>query len=128
MKDKIKFGFVVAIMIVLIAIAGLLVVMALHQTWISDMAVGFKALITGMVCFWFFDIVFGNKIDNYRRNIEEREETKHGYWIGNTDCSVCGWSMHDDVAGGKWFVNFKFCPNCGSKMNTNIIYFGDIKK
>ena len=42
----------------------------------------------------------------------------HGKWEDNhTTCSVCGWQMIDDVTESRMMLGFKFCPNCGAKMD-----------
>lgn len=52
-------------------------------------------------------------------------EVKHGQWElhGNDDepgcsyfCSSCWWNMDEDEFLDNW-SHFKFCPNCGAKMD-----------
>lgn len=48
-------------------------------------------------------------------------ETKHGHWINKgfepTRCSVCGITV-DAINGIPWAIkSFKYCPNCGCKMD-----------
>lgn len=53
---------------------------------------------------------------------------KHGYWVGEYDgyadgnpcydtwhCSECGWECDDDEE-----PTWKFCPNCGAKMDESL--------
>ena len=42
---------------------------------------------------------------------------KTGRWIDGTDCSCCGFAFYDDVTDSKLLVGFKYCPNCGVKMD-----------
>ena len=51
--------------------------------------------------------------------ITQPVEQKHGKWEGawnpgftgaQRHCTICGWKNHH-------CVNFKFCPNCGTKMD-----------
>lgn len=48
----------------------------------------------------------------------EAEPVKHGRWIklyfGNYKCSECGDWWHGD--DNEVVESFKFCPNCGAKM------------
>lgn len=62
-------------------------------------------------------------------------EPKRGEWklYGNDDdcgmsywCTACNFHMNEDLfysgyEGGKWIENkvFRFCPNCGAKMEVN---------
>lgn len=41
---------------------------------------------------------------------------KTGRWVDGTDCSCCGFAFYDDVIDSKLLVGFKYCPNCGAKM------------
>ena len=52
-------------------------------------------------------------------------EVRHGEWklYGNDDdigcsyfCSLCAWNMDEDEYLDNW-SHFKYCPNCGAKMN-----------
>lgn len=61
---------------------------------------------------------------------DDVEEVKHGEWLVNTfqmcgsislgssiKCSECG---HREVRGSAWNIDwgiFKYCPNCGAKMD-----------
>ena len=45
------------------------------------------------------------------------EESKHGEWKNDVQCSECGWYMEDDVTLSPCFVGFNYCPNCGAKMS-----------
>lgn len=53
--------------------------------------------------------------------ILKAEEVKHGHWINKgfepTRCSVCGITV-DAINGIPWAIkSFKYCPNCGAKMD-----------
>ena len=44
-------------------------------------------------------------------------EREKGEWIENhTTCSECGWQMIDDVLESPNMVFFKYCPNCGARI------------
>ena len=42
-------------------------------------------------------------------------ETKHGYWVNGTHCSICGWATKDKQ--GNYFMGQKYCPFCGTCMD-----------
>lgn len=67
------------------------------------------------------------------RNVPSAEPRKKGKWIldenphdGDCRCSVCLMAidqMHERnhgllnaLTGGKWWTFYKYCPNCGAKM------------
>ena len=39
-----------------------------------------------------------------------------GHWGDECVCSVCSW-MHEDYNGHLLITTYKYCPNCGAKMN-----------
>ena len=64
-----------------------------------------------------------SKYKGYDDRLDEcpLEEVKHGHWINKgfepTRCSVCGITV-DAINGIPWAIkSFKYCPNCGAKMD-----------
>ena len=70
-----------------------------------------------------------NAVDNYSAGIRVIEdlptadvrENVHGEWIriysGNYKCSSCGdWWGWDGDGENEMIQDFKYCPNCGSRM------------
>lgn len=61
----------------------------------------------------------------------EAEPVRHGYWIGTEfdgyadgapvydeyECSVCGDTVGASYFNGIKFTMFRFCPNCGARMD-----------
>lgn len=42
-------------------------------------------------------------------------ERKKGKWVDKCSCSSCHW-IHEDDNGFSLLTNYKYCPNCGAKM------------
>jgi hypothetical protein len=47
------------------------------------------------------------------------QPVKHGRWIGNEviQCSNCNFTMNGNAYGKLVYKYFKYCPNCGERMD-----------
>lgn len=74
-----------------------------------------------------FEPYVNDAIEAWNRRAEEQKTQKHGRWDADSDgywngelvydhwfCSECGW---DDGVSLEERPNYKFCPNCGARMD-----------
>ena len=65
------------------------------------------------------------RYDTLKRMLDELTEPKTGHWIGideepheDYECSCCGYVVSTFTANIEPHTEYKYCPNCGAKMES----------